>query len=135
MAEPVDGSSGRALELELSIRGVGFTWTSADVRHTKKTWSPMIGYRAHIILFHVLPVLGSSWAIMRYICMTYLHSDTRNLSSFEQMPFHVQIMLTAALGIFLISVFLFVKSPSGIIMAPLSPYQLSYFPPLYTMRV
>ena len=29
-----------AAELELAMRGAGFTWTSADVRHTKKTWTP-----------------------------------------------------------------------------------------------
>ena len=31
-----------ALELELSMRGAGFTWTSADVRHTRSTWRPSI---------------------------------------------------------------------------------------------
>ncbi|KAI4147098.1 MAG: hypothetical protein L6R39_003234, partial [Caloplaca ligustica] len=36
-----------ALELELSMRGAGFTWTSADVRHTKKTWTPSVADRIH----------------------------------------------------------------------------------------
>jgi hypothetical protein len=30
------GRASWALELELSMRGVGFTWTTADVRHTRK---------------------------------------------------------------------------------------------------
>ncbi|KAI4282388.1 MAG: hypothetical protein L6R35_005427, partial [Caloplaca aegaea] len=51
-----------ALELELSMRGAGFTWTSADVRHTKKTWTPSVGDRLHSILLHVLPVLAISFA-------------------------------------------------------------------------
>merc|ERR1712080_578993 len=46
-----------ALELELSMRGVGFTWTTADVRHTRKTWLPTVSNRVHSILFHVGPVM------------------------------------------------------------------------------
>ncbi|KAF3068443.1 Norsolorinic acid ketoreductase [Daldinia childiae] len=46
-----------ALELELSMRGVGFTWTTADVRHTRRTWLPTVSNRVHSILVHTTPVL------------------------------------------------------------------------------
>ncbi|KAK3063226.1 hypothetical protein LTR53_019001, partial [Teratosphaeriaceae sp. CCFEE 6253] len=46
-----------ALELELSMRGMGFTLTTADVKHTRKTWLPTVGNRLHSIFVHVLPIV------------------------------------------------------------------------------
>lgn len=51
------GRASWALELELSMRGMGFTWTTADVRHTRKTWLPTVQNRVHSILFNVGPVM------------------------------------------------------------------------------
>ncbi|KAI4139219.1 MAG: hypothetical protein LQ341_004304, partial [Variospora aurantia] len=64
-----------ALELELSMRGAGFTWTSADVRHTKKTWTPSVGDRLHSILLHVLPALGVSFAVIRHFYSHHLQQQ------------------------------------------------------------
>ncbi|KAG9840031.1 hypothetical protein KCU77_g10477, partial [Aureobasidium melanogenum] len=54
-----------ALELETSMRGIGFTWTTADVRHSRKTWLPTAKNRFHSIFFHVGPVLAVCFAIIR----------------------------------------------------------------------
>ena len=124
-----------AIELELSMRGAGFTWSSADVRHTKKTWRPSVKDRAHSILVHVLPVLGGSWIMIRYIYISYLHPEAPKTSKFDDLPFYMQLLLTAALGGFLMSAFSLGHSMFAIMLAPLAPHPLSYFPPLYTSRV
>ena len=115
-----------ALELELSMRGAGFTWSSADVRHTKHTWRPSIRDRTHSIFVHALPVLLVSWAVIRDIYSLYL----ANGEAFDMLPFGLQLALTAALGAFLMSIFSFGHSAFAIMLAPLSPHPLSYFPPL-----
>ena len=115
-----------ALELELSMRGAGFTWSSADVRHTKHTWRPSIRDRTHSIFVHALPVLLVSWAVIRDIYSLYL----ANGEAFDNLPFGLQLVLTAALGAFLMSIFSFGHSAFAIISAPLSPHPFSYFPPL-----
>lgn len=124
-----------AIELELSMRGAGFTWSSADVRHTKKTWRPSVKDRAHSILVHVLPVLGGSWIMIRYIYTSYLHPEAPSTSDFDNLPFHLQMLLTAALGGFLMSAFSLGHSMFAILLAPTAPHPLSYFPPLYTLRI
>ena len=120
-----------ALELELSMRGAGFTWSSADVRHTKSTWRPSIRDRTHSILVHVLPALAVSFAGIRAIFSLYL----ANGESFDDLPIPVQFLLTGALGAFLMSAFSLGHSMFAIMLAPLAPHPLSYFPPLYTARV
>lgn len=120
-----------ALELELSMRGAGFTWTSADVRHTKKTWRPKVRDRTHSILVHVLPVLLVSWAVIRDIYTIYLQHG----EGFDDLPYSLQGILTASLGGFLMSAFSLGHSMFAVVMAPLAPHPLSYFPPLYTARV
>lgn len=120
-----------ALELELSMRGAGFTWSSADVRHTRSTWRPCIKDRTHSILIHVLPVLIGSWAVIRDIYSLYL----ANGEPFDDLPFASQLVLTGALGAFLMSAFSLGHSTFAITLAPLAPHPLSYFPPLYTARV
>ena len=124
-----------AIELELSMRGAGFTWSSADVRHTKKTWRPSVKDRAHSILVHVMPVLSGSWIVIRYIYIYYLHPEATSRSKFDDLPFHIQLDLTAALGGFLMSAFSLGHSVFAVLLAPLAPHPLSYFPPLYTSRV
>ena len=120
-----------ALELELSMRGAGFTWTSTDVRHTRSTWRPSIRDRTHSILVHVAPVLLVSWAILRDIYVLRLSYG----EVFDDLPYLLQVVLTASLGAFLMSAFSFGHSASAIMSAPLKPHPLSYFPPLYTARV
>lgn len=120
-----------ALELELSMRGAGFTWSSADVRHTKSTWRPSIRDRTHSIFVHVLPILLFSWAVIRDIYSLYL----ANGESFDDLPMGLQLALTAALGAFLMAIFSLGHSTFAIMLAPLAPHPLSYFPPLYTSRV
>ena len=120
-----------ALELELSMRGAGFTWTSADVRHTRHTWRPSVRDRTHSILVHVVPVLLVSWAIILDIYSLRLsHGET-----FDDLPYSLQAVLTASLGAFLMSAFSLGHSGFAIMLAPLKPHPLSYFPPLYTARV
>lgn len=60
-----------ALELEPSMRGVEFTWTTADVQHTRKTWLPTISSRVHSILVHVVPVLLICFVIVRSLSLRY----------------------------------------------------------------
>lgn len=120
-----------ALELELSMRGAGFTWTSADVRHTKKTWLPSARDRIHSIVVHVLPVLLVSWAIIHDIYIHYLQHG----EGFDNLPYPIQGFLTGSLGAFLMSAFSLGHSSFAIVLAPLAPHPLSYFPPLYTAKV
>ena len=124
-----------ALELELAMRGAGFTWTSADVRHTKKTWTPSVQDRIHSIFVHVLPVFGTSFAIIRYIYVNDLATTPETLQSFDDLSFPKQILLTAALGGFLMTAFALGHSMFAIALAPLKPHPLSYFPPLYSTRI
>ncbi|KAL9581284.1 MAG: hypothetical protein Q9212_003993, partial [Teloschistes hypoglaucus] len=118
------------------MRGAGFTWTSADVRHTKKTWTPTVGDRAHSILLHVLPALGICFAIIRYIYVSDLDpASDGQTKSFDDLAFPKQLLLTGALGGFLMTAFSLGHSIFAIMLAPLKPHPLSYFPPLYTTRV
>lgn len=120
-----------ALELELSMRGAGFTWTSADVRHTRKTWMPTVGNRVHSIFVHVLPILGTCGGVIRGIYIGYIARGY----NFDDLPFILQLLLTAALGGFLMSAFSLGHSLFAILLSLLSPHPLSYFPALYTSRV
>ncbi|KAI2628895.1 hypothetical protein GGR54DRAFT_636610 [Hypoxylon sp. NC1633] len=126
-----------ALELELSMRGVGFTWTTADVRHTRKTWLPTVGNRVHSLLVHVLPVLLTSWLVIRTTYVRYLAAaDDNNERQFDEaLPPPAQIALTAALGAFLMAAFSLGHSLFAIALSPLAPSPLAFFPPLYSTRV
>ncbi|KAF2718648.1 hypothetical protein K431DRAFT_322331 [Polychaeton citri CBS 116435] len=127
-----------ALELELSMRGVGFTWTTADVRHTRKTWLPTPSNRVHSILVNVAPVLVVSWAVIKSVYTKYIMpSELENIQSpFDTLvPLPIQLALTAALGSFLMASFSFAHSMFAILLSPLAPSTLAFFPPLYTTRV
>lgn len=125
-----------ALELELAMRGAGFTWTSADVRHTKTTWTPSVRDRVHSIGVHVLPILGTCFSVIRYIYSNDLASTSSSQPRyFDDLSFPKQILLTAALGGFLMTAFALGHSLFAIMLAPLKPHPLSYFPPLYTSRI
>jgi hypothetical protein len=130
-----------ALELELSMRGVGFTWTTADVRHTRKTWLPGVKNRLHSILMHALPVLLVSWVTIRSVYTGFLivpHDDLLDSAGDpfdERLPIYVQLYLTSALGAFLMSAFSLGHSLFAILLSPLAPSPLAFFPPLYTTRI
>lgn len=128
-----------ALELELSMRGVGFTWTTADVRHTRKTWLPTVSNRVHSILFHVGPVMVVAFGIIktaytRRIAPIMASANPPN-SPFDELSYPEQYILTAALGAFLMAAFSLGHSLFAIMLAPLAPSPLAFFPPLYTTRV
>lgn len=141
-----------ALELELSMRGAGFTWTSADVRHTKRTWRPSVRDRIHSILVHVLPAGLLCWAVIRDVWVHYLSPASSSSSSgpaatpttFDDLPLlTIQLPLTAALGGFLLCAFSLGYSIFAIVSHVLLldthflPHDdpLVYFPPLYSVRV
>jgi hypothetical protein len=127
-----------ALELELSMRGVGFTWTTADVRHTTKTWLPTIQNRVHSIFVHVTPVLAVAWIIVKTIYVTRIAPsqarDPPARSPFDELSYPEQYLLTAALGAFLMAAFSFGHSLFAIVCSPLAPSPIAFFPPLYTTR-
>lgn len=129
-----------ALELELSMRGVGFTWTTADVRHAvtrRKTWLPTRGNRVHSIVVHVGPVLLVAWAVIKEVYVRKLAgSEERRVESpFDALSLLEQYVLTAALGAFLMAAFSLGHSAFAIVCSPLAPSPLAFFPPLYTVRV
>lgn len=140
-----------ALELELSMRGVGFTWTTADVRHTRKTWLPTVGNRLHSVLVHVFPVLLVSWLIIKSVYVRYLaasssatanppelfnNDERRSRELFDsELPLLVQLLLTGALGAFLMAAFSLGHSLFAIMLSPLAPSPLAFFPPLYSTRI
>lgn len=139
--ETISDRAAWALELELSMRGVGFTWTTADVRHTRKTWLPGVKNRLHSILVHALPVLLVSWLTIRSVYTSFLivphhHLPDPSGDSFdERLPIYVQLYLTSALGAFLMSAFSLGHSIFAILLSPLAPSPLAFFPPLYTTRI
>lgn len=130
-----------ALELELSMRGTGFTWTTADVRHTTKTWLPTIENRLHSIFVHVGPVMIASLVVIRHVYTTYLRPalldpSAASTSVFDtHLSFGLQLALTAALGAFLMVAFSLSHSLAAITLAPLAPSPFAFFPPLYTTRI
>lgn len=145
-----------ALELELSMRGTGFAWQTADIRHTKKTWLPTVANRLHSILIHVLPVSLGAWYIISSVYTAHLASTFENDDYnpfanpiqasigykvhrpgelFDSLPVYQQLLLTMALGAFLMSAFSLGHSIFAIMLHPLSPHPLAFFPPLYTTRV
>lgn len=129
-----------ALELELSMRGVGFTWSTADVRHTRKTWLPTVKNRIHSILVHVVPILAVCFLIIRTTYVRYLEGldDTEMQSDNlfdKRLSLGQQLMLTAALGAFLMAAFSFAHSMFAIVLSPFAPSPLAFFPPLYTTRI
>ncbi|KAI1106538.1 hypothetical protein F4804DRAFT_300311 [Jackrogersella minutella] len=131
-----------ALELELSMRGVGFTWTTADVRHTRKTWLPTVENRVHSVLVHASPVLLASWCVVRTVYVRYLASSagpdrfgSGEQGLFDELPPPVQLLLTGALGAFLMAAFSLGHSLFAVALSPLAPSPLAFFPPLYSTRV
>jgi hypothetical protein len=133
------GRASWALELELSMRGVGFTWTTADVRHTRKTWLPTVQNRVHSILFNVGPVMVVAFAIIKTAYMKRIEpmllGSNPPDSPFDELSYPEQYILTAALGAFLMAAFSLGHSAFAIMLAPLAPSPLAFFPPLYTTRV
>jgi hypothetical protein len=127
-----------ALELELSMRGIGFTWTTADVRHTRKTWLPTPANRIHSLFFRAGPVLLVSWAVIRRTYIAYLLPyatstwDDQPYNLLDMLPMVTQLQLTAALGAFLMAAFSVGHSIFAIACHPLSPSPLAFFPPLYS---
>ncbi|KAI5275361.1 hypothetical protein E4T47_01647 [Aureobasidium subglaciale] len=131
-----------ALELETSMRGIGFTWTTADVRHTRKTWLPTATNRLHSIFLHVGPVLAVCFAIIRTTYVKYLeevpspkHGAHAEDLFDSRLPLWLQLLLTAALGAFLMAAFSVAHSMAAILLSPLAPSPLAYFPPLYSTRI
>lgn len=128
-----------SLELELSMRGVGFSWTTSDVRHTRNTWLPSVGNRLHSIFVHVMPLTVIAWAIIRSIYVEHLadaadDSFDRDLFN-ERLSLPLQLLLTWALGAFLMAAFSLGHSIFAIMCHPLAPSPLAFFPPLYTTPV
>lgn len=130
-----------ALELELSMRGVGFTWTTADVRHTRRTWLPTVRDRVHSIVVHVGPVLLVSWAVIKHMYVTHLSAEAGAPTGLDASPFDdclslpQKLLLTGCLGAFLMAAFSLAHSVAAIACAPLAPSPLAYFPALYTARI
>ncbi|KAH9828403.1 Membrane bound O-acyl transferase family [Teratosphaeria destructans] len=130
-----------ALELEMSMRGMGFTWTTADVRHTRKTWLPTVPNRLHSILVHVLPVMLACRALIRYTHDTHLAPPGdpppfSGPSRFDtRLGLGMQLALTAALGAFLMVAFSLAHSLFAIACSPLAPSPFAFFPPLYTTPI
>lgn len=132
-----------ALELELSMRGMGFTWTTADVRHTRKTWLPGISNRLHSIFVHALPVILVCVVFIRYTWDHYLAPAAGQEANFFKEPSRfdtelslpMQLGLTAALGAFLMVAFSLAHSLFAIACAPLAPSPFAFFPPLYTTPI
>ncbi|KAF2765731.1 hypothetical protein EJ03DRAFT_385125 [Teratosphaeria nubilosa] len=130
-----------ALELEMSMRGMGFTWTTADVRHTRKTWLPTVQNRLHSIFVHVVPVMLVCLVTIRYTYDNYLapHGDPPPFSGpsrFDtRLSLGMQLALTAALGAFLMVAFSLAHSMFAILCSSLAPSPFAFFPPLYTTPI
>lgn len=129
-----------ALELELSMRGMGFTWTTADVRHTRKTWLPTIHNRLHSIFVHVVPAMLVCSAVIRTTYVEYLEPGgevrlDRPSRFDERLSLPHQLLLTVALGAFLMLAFSLAHSMFAIVCSPLAPSPFAFFPPLYTTPV
>lgn len=130
-----------ALELELSMRGMAFTWTTADVRHTRKTWLPTVQNRLHSIFVHVVPVMAVCLVAIRYTYDNHL-GPAGDPPPFDgpsrfntRLSLPMQLALTAALGAFLMVAFSLAHSVFAIACACLAPSPFAFFPPLYTTPI
>jgi len=121
--------------------GMGFTWTTADVRHTRKTWLPTVNNRLHSIFVHVLPVMAVCLFVIRGTYDNYLAPNGdpppfEGPSRFDtRLSLPRQLALTAALGAFLMVAFSLAHSIFAIMCAPLAPSPFAFFPPLYTTPI
>ena len=124
------------------MRGTGFTWTTADVRHTRETWLPTAQNRLHSIFFRAVSILLVCWTIIKNIYVSHLqqHEDLpweKRPSDLldRELSLHKQLLLTGALDSFLMASFSLGHSLFAIMLHPLSPSPLAFFSPLYTTRV
>jgi hypothetical protein len=56
-----------ALDLMIAMRGCGWDFASADVRHTSRSWHPPPSDRLYALLTYILPSLVGGASIMRHI--------------------------------------------------------------------
>jgi len=84
-----------------------------------------------------MPIIGLSMTWLRWIYITRLHREEASDSAweFDELPLLMQCATTAALGTFLMAASSVGHSLAEIVLAPLAPHPLSYFPALYTTRV
>lgn len=93
--------------------------------------------QVHSLLVHVSPVVWVSWAVIRDIHVHFLAAGGSGEPGyrFDDLPWVWQAVLTATLGAFLLAIFNWGHTMFAIMLAPLSPHPLSYFPPLYSLRI
>jgi len=100
---------------------------------------PTVSNRIHSILFHVGPVIALAFMIIRaaYVqrIAPLMAGPSPPDSPFDELSLPEQLILTAALGAFLMAAFSLGHSMFAIMLAPLAPSPLAFFPPLYTTRV
>ncbi|PRP80846.1 hypothetical protein PROFUN_11401 [Planoprotostelium fungivorum] len=122
-----------AIDLEIAMRGVGWDFTTADIRHGKMTWLPTAQSRIRAVLFKDTPMVMGSWYII-----TYIYNNSTG--SHEDLPLYLSAPLTLAHGVLLFSLFALAYDATAAACAPLgaaigqySTHNLAYWPPLNSL--
>lgn len=93
-----------ALDLMISMRGIGWDFASADVRHDSHPWQPPSSAQLRRAFFKLFPILlGCTWTI-HHLHPKHLSSVTVNPSILDLDPMS-RIVFVAATGISLYTMF------------------------------
>ncbi|EPQ60202.1 hypothetical protein GLOTRDRAFT_134927 [Gloeophyllum trabeum ATCC 11539] len=125
-----------ALDLMTAMRGVGWDWATADVRHSPSRWHPAPGTQLYRLSTTLLPTLFLALA-----CLRYLHPAPAQ--SIYELPLLQQWAFVASLGIALYTLFDVGYTSAALLVGLLIPHthlrdrktiynSLLSFPPLYT---
>lgn len=101
-----------ALDLMISMRGIGWNFASADVRHDISPWQPPSRRQIRRALLQILPALGTAMFISRVLLATYLHGVEHQAASplhlshsVVEIPPHYRPLFVLATGVSLYSLF------------------------------
>ncbi|KAJ9478183.1 MBOAT_2 domain-containing protein [Pseudozyma hubeiensis] len=105
-----------ALDLMISMRGIGWDFASADVRHDSHPWQPPSSAQLRRACFKLLPILvGCTWIIHH---MHPKHMSTVNPSILDLDPAR-RILFVAATGISLYTLFDFGYTLTSAVALPI----------------
>ncbi|TFK56911.1 hypothetical protein OE88DRAFT_1730346 [Heliocybe sulcata] len=125
-----------ALDLMTAMRGVGWDWATADVRHTPLRWHPSAATQLYRLIRSLLPTLFLSLAGLRYL-------HPKPSQSLFDLPILEQATFVACLGIALYTLFDTSYTIMALLAGVVIPHMnlrnrktiynsLLSFPPLYT---
>lgn len=95
-------------------RTTQWSWTTADVRHSRKTWLPTLEDEICQLLFSDLPTVLGAWALERWV---YRHSSPS--IGIDSLSYPMRGLLTLSQGVFLFATFSAGYTAGAIATSPL----------------